>query len=144
MSTVDDIAAAVTTELNSAPAGTFNQTFTAQQLYVPLFDLKDLGTLHVSVVPKARVEEAENRSQTMNGFDIDIAVHQKIADWTAASISPLLTLCEQIGKYFRLRRLNEVSAMWWRTEHRTLYSVAELREKHLFVSVMTLTYKMVM
>jgi hypothetical protein len=143
MSVIDDIAAAVVTEMNGAPSGTFNQTFTAQQFYVPLFDLEDLSALHVSIVPKGRIEEASQRNATMNEYSVDVAIQQKVPDWTDTSIGPLLNLAEQIGDFLRLKRLPGPNAMWARTEHRSLYSAAQLKENSLFVSVMTFTFKVV-
>jgi hypothetical protein len=143
MSVIDDIAAAVVTEMNGAPSGTFNQAFIAQQLYVPLFDLEALSALHVSVVPKGRIEEASQRNATMNEYSIDVAIQKTVPDWAATSMGPLLTLAEQIGDFFRLKRLSGVDAMWARTEHRSLYSAKQLKEKNLFVGVMTFTFKVV-
>ncbi|MBI5864862.1 MAG: hypothetical protein HZB38_10205 [Planctomycetes bacterium] len=50
MSTVIDIADAVVASLN---AGTFSQTFEAERKYQPVFELPDMQTLHVSVVPRS-------------------------------------------------------------------------------------------
>ena len=50
-----DIADAVVSELNQAqepPAAGFGQTFTAVRAYRPVYDLADLKTLRVTVVPK--------------------------------------------------------------------------------------------
>ena len=61
MSKIADIAQAVTDELN---AGSFSQEFTAQRTCVPIFELKDMASLHVTVVPKGR--ELETAARTIH------------------------------------------------------------------------------
>ena len=52
---ITEIADAVTAELN---AGSFSQAFTAERHYRPVFDLPEMGTLHVTVVPQGMTIEA--------------------------------------------------------------------------------------
>ncbi len=50
MNTLVAVADAVVASLN---AGTFSQQFTAERKYVPAFELAEMQTLHVTVVPKS-------------------------------------------------------------------------------------------
>jgi len=51
VSVITDIAEAVKDALNGQD---FSQAFTAERHYQPLFELKDMKTLHVTVVPRGR------------------------------------------------------------------------------------------
>jgi len=95
MSVLTDIASAVATELNAAPAGTFEPTFTAQRVYLPQYDLKDMIDLHVTVVPKGVVVQSASRAVSQYDYSIDVAVQKKLLAITAggttdpAEIDPL-------------------------------------------------------
>ena len=77
MSVITDIADAVTTSLN---AGTFIEDFTAERLHQPSFELPELQTLRVSVVPKS--VEIRNATRQHSFFDcaVDVGIQQKIDD----------------------------------------------------------------
>jgi hypothetical protein len=79
MSVITDIADAVVASLN---AGTFSEPFTAERLHQPSFELADLQTLRVSVVPKSL--EIRNASRQHSFFDctIDVGLQQKVDDDT--------------------------------------------------------------
>jgi len=133
-----DIADAVTAEL---AGGSFSQGFTPVRLFRPDFDVRDLSTLHVSVVPAGIEEQQESRSTSRQDVEIQIGVQQKVTDDNAA-IDPLVLLVQEIGDFFRERRLvNFQAAMWRRTEIRPLYFPDELRERGIFVSIPTITFR---
>ena len=148
MSVLTDIASAVATELNAAPAGTFEPTFTAQRVYLPQYDLKDMIDLHVTVVPKGVVVQSASRAVSQYDYSIDVAVQKKLLAITAggttdpAEIDPLMSLVEQIADFFRQRRLAEFpSAAWVRTEHTHLYAQEHMSDLRQFTSVLTLTFR---
>ena len=142
MSKIADIAQAVTDELN---AGSFSQSFTAERAYLPVFELKDMATLHVTVVPKGRELETVARTIPQEDVQIDVAVQQKLADVATESgqIDALLTLVEEIGAHFARKRLAGTNALWLRTENVPVYDPDHLREMRQLTSVLTLTFRVI-
>jgi hypothetical protein len=127
MSVVNDIAAAVVADMNGAASGTFSQAFTAVQAYLPQYELADMATLHVTVVPKGVTVQPFGRGACQYDYAIDAAVQQKLSSIDLATIAPLTGLVDQIADFFRLRRLaNYHDAMWAKTEHPNLYAQEHL------------------
>ena len=144
MSLIIDVADAVVAELNGAPAGTFAQAFTAARHYRPQFDLAELKTLRVSVVPKAIAVTGLMRSANQHDVSIDVAVQKKVSPDDAAELDGLMTLTEQIADFFRLRRLAALpQALWTKTDNVPVYSPEHLEQKQVFTSVLTFSYRVV-
>ena len=145
MSLITDIADAVAAELNAAPAGTFARDFTAVRHYRPLFDLAELKTLRVSVVPKGIEITRLGRNANQHDVSVDVAVQKKLDDPApgseAAEMDGLMLLAGQIADFFRLRRLTaQPSAVWMKTEHSPIYALEHLEQKRVFTSVLTFTF----
>jgi hypothetical protein len=144
MSVIDDIAAAVVADMTGAPSCTFGQAFTPVQAYLPQYDLGDMKNLHVTVVPKGVTIQPFGRGACQYDYAIDVAVQQKLAATDPATIAPLMGLVDQIGEFFRLRRLtNYPAAIWAKTEHPHLYAQEHLEQLRQFTSVLTLTFRVV-
>ena len=144
MSLITAIADAVVTDLNGAAAGTFAQTFTAARHYRPQFDLAELKTLRVSVVPKGIAITGLMRSANQHDVSIDVAVQKKVNPTDSAELDGLMTLVEQIADYFRLRRLTALpTALWTKTENVPVYAPEHLEQKQVFTSVLTFTFRVV-
>ena len=141
MPLITQVAEAVVAELN---ATTFSQPFTAERHYVPRFDLPDMHTLHVTVVPRDLTTQSAGRGPLQQDVSIDIAVQQRPPDDTLASLDPLLALPEELAEHFRHKRLDSFpAAMWVRTEHRTIYAPEHLERLRQFTSVVTLTFRVI-
>jgi hypothetical protein len=141
MALIVDIADAVVAELN---AGTFSQSFTAQRLYRPEFDLREMAALHVTVVPRGVETLTVSRSSVQYDVSVDVAVQQKLSGESNAEIDPLMNLVEEIATFFRLRRLSAYpNASWLRTENEPVYSPGHLEELRQFTSVLNLTFRVV-
>ena len=141
MSLISDIADAVTTELN---AGTFSLSFTAERHYLARFELKQLGTLRVPVVPKATTIETAARRQAQHDVQIDVGVLQKLQAADNSEIDELVTLVEELADHFRLQRLASYpNAIWTRTENEPIYSHEHLERMRQFSSVLTLTFRVI-
>lgn len=144
MSLITTIADAVVTELNAAPAGTFAQAFTASRHYRPQFDLPELKTVRVSVVPKGIGITGLMRNANQHDVSIDVAVQKKVNPADAAELDGLMLLTEQIADFFRLRRLAALpEALWTKTDNVPVYSPEHLEQKQVFTSVLTLTFRVV-
>jgi hypothetical protein len=144
MSLIASITDAVAAALNHAAPGTFAQGFTAQRYYRPLFDLEDLKSLKVSVVPRGIEVTSLGRNANQHDVSIDVAVQQKIAVDDMATLDSLMELVERIADYFRLRRLETFQqAIWTKSENVPVFSPEHLEQKQVFTSVLTLTFRVV-
>ena len=139
MSTITDIAEAVKDELNGHD---FSQEFEAVRLYQPLFELPDMKTLRVTVVPQGVEMQVLSRTLVQHDYGIDVAVQKKFEADDAVELDPLMALVEEISDFFRLRRLDAVSAaIWTRTENKPVYSQEHMQQFRQFTSVITLTFR---
>jgi len=144
MSIRSNIAEAVKDELNAGvAAGSFGTwQFAAARLNVPLFDLADLKSVHVSVVGRSFAESPISRSDTSTDLEIDVAVQKKVSSVEPAEIDPLADLVEAVIGFFRNRRLTGMTdAVWRSTRNDMMYIPEHLDEKRLFTSVITLSYR---
>jgi hypothetical protein len=133
------IADAVTTALN---AGGFAQPFTAVRLYRPQFELKDMDTLHVTVVPRGLTIQPASRGIDQHDYQVDVAVQKRLATENAAEIDSLMELVEQIGDRFRHKVLEtDPPAMWMKSENAPIYAPEHLEQLRQFTSVVTLTFR---
>ena len=141
MAILIDIADAVVAALNG---GSFSQGFTAKRHYRPRFDLSEMQSLHVSVVPKGVTSEIQSRSQAAGDYQVDVGIQKKIGQ--EADLDPLMTLVEEIADHLRFARLalpGGEQAVWLRTESDPVYAPEHLDELRQFTSVLTLTFRVV-
>jgi hypothetical protein len=134
------IADAITAELNG---NSFNQPFTAQRLYLPIYDLKSMSDLRVTVVPKGVTSSSLDRSRDNFDYQVDVGIQKKVPN-QIATIDALMLLVEQIGDYFRSNPLSSYpGARFMNVENSLLYAPDHLQEMLQFTSVLTLTYRLV-
>jgi len=133
------VADAVTESLNAA---TFSEPFTALRHYQPLFELKDMKNLHVSVVPSGVAIAMRNRGHSDAEVKIDVAVQKKLARADAQEIDPLMVLVEEIAEHFKTKRLPGLpQAVWVKTENAPIYAQEHLAELRQFTSVLSFTFR---
>jgi len=129
------------TQLN---AGTFSQAFTAQRSFLPVFELKDLKNVQVTVVPKGLVIIPGGRAHNQHDYAIDVAVQRKLNVADNAEIDPLMTLVDEVADFFRLKRLdNYPGAIWLKTENEPVYSQEHLDQLRQFTGLLTFTFRVV-
>lgn len=142
MSTITQVADAIASALNG---GTFSQEFTAQRLYQPSFELADLETLRVSVVPKSVTVTNASRAHAFLDCAIDIGVQKKLSaavENADAEIEELLVLAEEIADHLRQKRLEAMpEALWVSLEHEPIFAPEHLDQHRQFTSVLTVTYR---
>ena len=141
MAVITDIAEAVKDELNGA---SLSQEFTAERCYQPAFELADMKTLHVTVVPKGVTVEPASRGLIQDDYQIDVAVQKKLSAATAdnAELDELMGLVEEIGDFFRRRRLEAVpDAVCVKIENVPIYAPEHISELRGFTSILTLTFR---
>ena len=101
MSLLIDTADEIVTVLNAASADeTLSQTFTATRKYIPRTDLKDMNSIHVTVVPAMSTPERMTRSNVSLSMIITVAVQQRSTeestDDDTDTFDPLVTLVEEV------------------------------------------------
>lgn len=140
MGRVSMVAQAVTDELNGA---TFSLPFTAERRYAPQYELADMDSLHVTVVPRGLTVAMAGRSAGQFDCAVDVAVQKRFSSDEPSEIDPLMDLAEEIAEFFRGRRLAALpDAAWIRTEHQPIYAPEHMRELRQFTSVITMTFKL--
>jgi len=139
MAVIVELADSVVSELNGTG---FSQPFTAVRQFLPLYNLPQLKTLTVTVVPKGTTIETKARNASQHDVDIDIAIQQKLANTETDTIDPLMTLVEEIADHFRFKRLSSPSAIWIRTENEPVFAQEHLDQYRVFTSVLTLTFRL--
>jgi len=138
MSAVIEIATAVVAELNrnEALAG----KFTAEMNLLPEFELKEMKTLRVTVVPKSLKVAAQSRDASGKEIEIDIGVQQRTME--PERLAELLQLVEDIIAVFDRKRLTDYpSALCVKVANDPVYDPEHLRQMRQFTSVITLTFK---
>ena len=134
------IADAITAELNG---NAFSQPFTAQRQYLPIYDLKSVSDLKVTVVPKGLVSSSLDRSRDNFDYQIDVGIQKKTQN-QIATIDSLMLLVEQISDYFRSNPLSSYpGARFISVENTPIYAPDHLETMLQFTSVLTLTYRLV-
>ena len=134
------LADAVVTELN---AKTFSMPFTAERRLLPSFELKELTSLQVTVVPKAVESSNASRSTRQSDYQVDIGVQKKFSGDIDSELPPLMVVVEEIAEFLARHKLTDKSdAVWLGCQNDPIYSPQHLNEQRTFVSVLTLTYRM--
>ena len=140
MSSLVDIAIAVVDTLNAGmlPAGTV-----AERAYRPMFELTDLKSLHVTVVPKASMAEIVGRIQSQREVQIDVAIQKRVRPEILADSDEIDLLCEEIADGFLGQILmqdeNEL-ATCTASAREPIYDPEHMDQKRVFTGVATLTF----
>ena len=140
-----DIADAVVAELNAAPAETFSEAYTAVRRAIPLYDIAELKSLTVTVVPKKVEIAAATRATSSYEFAIDIGIQKKIGKDTDAEVTALSVIVGEIVDYLiSKRKLTAASwAQFVRIANEPVYSPEHLAEDRVFFSIVTVSYSAV-
>jgi hypothetical protein len=139
-----EIADAVVAALNAAA---LSHPFTAARHYLPEFDLKEMDTLHVSVVPAELDEEIADRTRDRAEYKIHVAVQKRVAKQDppgidTAAVDALMQLVEEIDDLLRHKRLAGCEgAHWVKTENKPIYDPRQLKEHGLFTSLLVFTFR---
>jgi hypothetical protein len=143
-STTIQIADALVAVLN---ATTLSQPFTAVRHYLPEFDLKQMDTLHVSVVPAELDEEIADRTRDRAEYKIHVAVQKRVSKQDppgldTAAIDALMQLVEEIDDVLRHKPVAGYElAHWTKTENKPIYDPKHLKEHGQFTSLLVFTFR---
>lgn len=144
MAKIIEIADAVAAALNFH---TFSREFTAERTYLATFELPDLKTLKVTVVPRSILPapEADTRGATRHDYAISVAVQKKfkeIGEAERTEIDALMVLVEEIAKHLeRLPLAPGSDAKWVGMENAPVFIPEHIDELRQFTSVLTVTYR---
>jgi hypothetical protein len=140
-----DIADAVVATLNAA---TLSQAFTAERLYVPIYEMND-SDLKVTVVPSALSSTLLNRgTRSLADYVIDVGIQKRLAvgkltrAQIRSAVDPMLLLAQEIGDLFLgLPLATYLSAECVSIEQRVPYDPGLIDEKKAFMTVLSLTFR---
>ena len=138
MSIITDIAQAVTDELNSTE---FSVPVQAVRHYQPVYELSQMQSLHITVVPRGIVTSVLDRSRLRHEVQIDIAVQKKFSSGSVEELDPLMDLVQEIADHFHKRQLSGTNAVWAKTENKPIYAQEHMQELRQFTSVLTISFK---
>lgn len=128
-----DIADAVAAELANLP-------LTIHRRVLPEYELAELKSLTVTVVPKSVEIAHVTRDATGYEVAIDIGIQQKIGKDTDAEVTRLSDVVSEIVSFLNRRSLPTLKARFKALVNEPVYAPEMLREKRLFLSVVTVTY----
>jgi hypothetical protein len=138
------IADAVVAALNLA---TLREPVTVKRFYLPEFDLKEMDSLHVSVVPAEMDEEVADRSRDRAEYKIHVAVQKRVVrndppGLDEAAIDALMQLVQEIDDLFRHKPLAAFPpASWAKTENRPIFDPKHLKDHGQFTSLLVFTFR---
>jgi len=139
MARIIDIADSIVTALNGE---SFSMAFAAVRAYRPLYELKDLASLHVTVVPKALELSGATRGLIQNDVQIDIGVQQKLdsVEDEAEDTDTLMGLVEEVADFIQSTG-SFGGATVVSVANDPIYAPEHLDELRVFTSVITVTLR---
>lgn len=142
MALILDLADAVTSALNTADPGTFSQDFTAARRVDPTVSREESKELLVTVAPHRIVIAAGTRGLRQHSYYIYVGIRQQVSSPNDLACDQLATLSEEICDYLRdIPRLAGRDEALVTIENDPPYATQPLDMAHLFVSVITLQYR---
>lgn len=136
---INAIGDAVVTKLN---AGTFSQSFTAVRKYAPHFRLRDMDTLHVTVVTSSEDIAQSDRVTRSHDYTIDIGVQKRFSSDALTALDPLQDLVQEISDEFTGAALTGyTSATWTGTTVDPIFAPDHMTKFRQFTSVVRLAYR---
>ena len=141
MSLVTSIAKSVATELNKH---TFSTPFEAVFSVKPGFELSELDTLRVIVVPKTLEIETVSRSSSKYLVSVDIGIMQRIGKMAPEeAVETLGDLVDEIIEFLKTKILDEFpAAQCIAVANDPIYIPDHLTQQRTFTSVLTIQYAM--
>lgn len=123
-------------------AQAFHPPFTASRAYLPAVDLEQLGELTVIVAPRALDRRVETRTSTSLTVTIDVGVLKKITVTDMQAMDQLMSLVEALSDFLQLRSFESLRAAWISLSNDPMVSPKELNEKGVFLSLISVTYRL--
>jgi len=132
------VAEAVTYEIN---LGSYSQSVTAVRFYQPRFNLAEMDTLHVSVVPRSITEKQLSRALVSYDCGIDVGVQQR-SPMDQPTLDALTKLVAEIADRLRNNPLTAMpDARLIQLNNEPVFALDHLDELRQFTSVLSATYR---
>ena len=139
MALIVDIADELVDALNAAE---FTLEFEATRGYVPSFEFADMETIHLTVIPKGLTKLRVTRADSQEDYKVDVAVQQKVEAVDAANLDPLMSLVEELADFCdALVAETTPRAVCITVENEPIYVSEHMRERRMFTSLLTLTFR---
>ena len=132
-----DIADALLTDLKGS---VFSEPVTVVRRVLPEYELAELKTLTVTVVPKSVAIANVTRQSTSFEVAIDIGIQKKIGKDTDSEVLGLSGIVSEIVMFLNRRSFPTLKARFKSIANEPVYAPDMLGEKRLFLSVVTVTY----
>ncbi len=132
-----NLADAIVTDLNGH---SFSLAFTAERGYLPTFELPELGTLQVTVVPKEDDGKLDTRASSSHEYAIDVGIQKKPPSTDNGELDPLMLLTQEVADFFLFGK-QPGGATLVAPSVRILYLQDHLHKLRQFTSVVTLTFR---
>ena len=121
-----------------------SQALIAERKVLPVFEIKDLAELKVTVVPKSLELEPITRGATQRQFQIDIGVQKKITGDADTQATDLIMLVDEMVSYLQKRSLDtKPAAVWVKSTNEPVYDRVHLSQERVFTSLITVSYRIV-
>lgn len=136
-----DIADAIVTELKAC---SFSEPLAVARRVLPEFELAELKDLTVVIVPKS--VQINNITRQSSSFDVavDIGIQQKIDKDTDAEVERLSGVVTELVSYLNRRPLSTLPNVQFKSiTNDPVYVPEYLSRKRLFMSILTLIYKVI-
>ena len=132
------VAEAVRYEIN---LGNYSQSVTAVRYYQPRFELAEMETLHVSVVPRSISEKQLSRALTSFDCTIDVGIQQR-SSMDQTTLDELTKLVAEIAQRLRRNPLTALpDARLMELHLDPVFAADHLDELRQFTSVLSVTYR---
>ncbi|OHB51758.1 MAG: hypothetical protein A2Y12_01350 [Planctomycetes bacterium GWF2_42_9] len=109
----------------------------------PFYELKELKTLKISVVPRAVACANFDRSASEFNYEIDIAVQKAVASTNDVELEQLMNLVLTIAKTFRRKVYANLGGASCFKQDVELISAEHIQPPPVFTSVITLHFKVI-
>lgn len=130
------VADAVVALLNG---GSFSMMLAAKRMYLPRFELAEMASLHVTVVPVSGDVERISRSKKVYSYVIDIAVQKRAVEQD--DLDSLAALTEELADYILDNSLTYSNLHCIGISVDPIYAPEHLEELGQFTSVISATYR---
>ena len=149
-----EIADAMVAILNDAVANqVLSQSFEATRYYVPKKDIKELGSVHVSVVPSTIENELFILSRSIRRqyeYTVDVGIQRVVTSGKVTNqefneaADPLMLLAEEISDLFNTPSLEGYeTAKATKITNQPIYDPRHVDEKRVYTTVVSVTYVVV-
>ena len=132
----------LTSEIKDDLAHThFSKAISVSRRYRPLYTIKELKRLTVTVVLSAIDQVITGRVNNLDTVTVTIVVQQQVDAKDEDAIDTLITLSEEIAEHFRDKSYTSIGANWLSTSISFPYDPDDLVNYQVFASAIELKYE---